>query len=585
MGDYIDLRPILRQMQDIQAQLSNDIDTVDVRVKEVDGNVKIINSKVEQLAEDFNNFVNLQTRANRLGQAETRLVKIRQELEKRYGHYDLVRRTTTGILQANDLGLVKKSTITNASEELMISTPGYWLAPCLVALAAWINDQHDLAYKALAEAIRRNDEKASLFLALVCRRAGRKQASLQWVQRYLAAQDEENLNRNAVVILDAYASGLLGTDTEGTVSKQIDTWMNHLTDKPGFVEQQTRQWSDAINLKRTPITGDEGYRYLSRYSHTWPTLKDVMEGARLHATILDYFNGIFAQKASTAEIKTQLDDILTSLVTDFDDEELPLRRKERFEQFVVDYQGDEAKAKSSMNVEKTALEEHKDFTQLLTDSAMKPESSHANASTQKFAIALSRDWIRNAYNDIIAKNRAAVPHSIEINVDTFNYTTVDGSNEADTLRKFNALIDYEMNDAMNSVAMTAMDKFMLPAAIGLGVIALIGFIAGGGGWILAILCAIGGIYSGVKYYSAKKQMEQGQARIRSDYETKRSEGTTIIRAMLAEVVDYRREFSQKDAQSAQVLAFLDSITPEQYVRKMPNSTRKVRVAAVPAAKA
>ncbi|KAB7790275.1 hypothetical protein [Bifidobacterium leontopitheci] len=585
MGDYIDLRPILRQMQDIQMQLSNEIDTVDVRVKEVDGNVKIINSKVEQLAEDFDNFVNMQTKANRLGQAETRLVKIRQELEKKYGHYDLVRRTTTGILQANDLGLVKKSTITNASEELMISTPGYWLAPCLVALAAWINDQRDLAYKALAEGIRRDDEKTSLFLALVCRRAGRKHASLQWVQRYLAAQDEENLNRNAVVILDAYASGLLGTDTEGTVSKQIDTWMGHLTAKPGFVEQQTKQWSDAINLKRTPITGDEGYRYLSRYSHTWPALKEVMEGARLHATILDYFNGIFAQKSSTDEVKAQLDEILTSLVTDFDDEELPLRRKERFEQFVVDYQGDEAKAKSSMTVEKTALEEHKDFTQLLTDSAMKPQVSHANPSTQKFAIALSRDWIRDAYNDIIAKNRAAVPHNIEINVDTFNYSTVDGSNEQETLQRFNALIDHEMNDALIALAMTPFEKFMLPGAIGLGVIALIGFVVGGGGLLLGVLCAIAGIFCGVKYYSANKREKEGQSRIRSDYETKRSEGTQIIRAMLAEVVDYRREFAKQDAQSAQVLAFIDSITPEQYVRKMPNSTRKVRVTTVPAAKA
>lgn len=69
-----------------------------------------------------------------LNQAETRLVKIRQELEKKYGHYDIVRRTTTGILQADDIGIVKKDTISNATEELMISTPGYWLAPCLVAL-------------------------------------------------------------------------------------------------------------------------------------------------------------------------------------------------------------------------------------------------------------------------------------------------------------------------------------------------------------------------------------------------------------------------------------------------------------------
>ena len=87
-------------------------------------NVKVVYDEVGKLARDFYAFVSAQVRANRLGQAETRLVKIRQELEKKYGHYDLVRRTTTGILQADDLGIVKKDTISSATEELMISTPG-----------------------------------------------------------------------------------------------------------------------------------------------------------------------------------------------------------------------------------------------------------------------------------------------------------------------------------------------------------------------------------------------------------------------------------------------------------------------------
>ena len=135
----------------------------------------------------------------------------------------------------------------------MISTPGYWLAPCLVALAAWINDQPELAERALREGIRRNDEKTSLFFALICRRADRKAAALKWTQRYLANQDEEDLDRKTIIVLDAYASGLLGADSEGLIGRQIDEWLTHLSDKPGFVEQQTQQWSDAINLKRDPV--------------------------------------------------------------------------------------------------------------------------------------------------------------------------------------------------------------------------------------------------------------------------------------------------------------------------------------------
>ena len=213
-----DLRAIESNLRSIHEGLQ----TIDARVDVANENLQIVYDEIGSLAQEFHEFVNIQQKANRLGQAETRLVKIRQEIEKKYGHYDIVRRTTTGILQADDLGIVKKETISTATEELMISTPGYWLAPCLVALAAWINDQPELAEKAVKEGIKRNDEKTSLFFALICRRANRKNACLKWTQRYLANQDEENLDRNSIIILDAFASGLLGVDTEGVISRQMN---------------------------------------------------------------------------------------------------------------------------------------------------------------------------------------------------------------------------------------------------------------------------------------------------------------------------------------------------------------------------
>lgn len=152
----------------------------------------------------------------------------------------------------------------------------------------------------------------------------------------------------------------------------MNEWLQHLEEKPGFTEKQTQQWSEAINLKRKPID-TSSYTYLRKYSKTWPVLEDILEGAHLHAEMLEYLIRIFEQKVSTATVREQLDDILDSLVTDFDDEELPLRKEEKFEQFIVDFRGDESRARQNMNVEQTAFETHKDFTQLLTDAAMKPK--------------------------------------------------------------------------------------------------------------------------------------------------------------------------------------------------------------------
>ena len=554
--------------------INNNLDVVDSNLNTVNTNVKVVYDEVGTLAQEFHDFVNLQKKANRLGQAETRLVKIRQELEKKYGHYDIVRRTTIGILQADDLGIVKKETISGASEEIMISTPGYWLAPCLVALAAWINDQPELAEKAVREGLKRNDEKTSLFFALICRRADRKDASLKWTQRYLENQDEEDLDRKTVIILDAYASGLMGADTEGVISRQIDEWLAHLEDKPGFREQQTQQWSDAINLKRKPID-TSSYVYLRKYSKTWPVLEDILEGAYLHAEMLDYIINIFEQKVSTATVKEQLDDILENLVTGFDDEELPLRKEERFEQFVVDFGGDEDRARQNMTIEETAFETHKDFTQLLTDAAMKPESANASISTQKFAFALSRDWITDAYNDLIAQNRMKIPNEIEINVDSFNDVTTDGQNEDELIKKFNDLVDSEKSKALEHCALSGFEKFCLFGGIAIAVLGVIMTVTHHG--FVGVIAAIAGIAMILYHFSKKKNVRTNRENLINQFEKKRTDGCEIIRATLAEVVDFRIEFDEKDSESEQVLDVLSQISPEQYVRKIAQTSRRIKM--------
>lgn len=567
---WADLRAIENNLNAIHRNL----DVLNSDLGTVNDNVATVYKELGALAEEFHDFVSVQVRANRLGQAETRLVKIRQELEKRFGHYDLVRRTTTGILQADDIGLVKKETISNATEEMMISTPGYWLAPCLVALAAWINDQPELADKALREAIKRNDEKTSLFWALVCRRANRKQASLKWTQRYLENQDEANLNRNTVIILDAYASGLLGADSEGVISRQMDEWLDHLEDQPGFVDQQTKQWSEAINQKRKPLP-DGIYPYLRKYSKTWPQLADILEGAYLHADILSYFVTIFEQEGSTAAIRAQLDDILTSLVTDFDDEELPLRKEEKFEQFIVDFGGDERRASQNMQIEQTAFEEKKDFTQLLTDAAMKPQSSHASVSTQKFAIALSRDWITNAYNDVVARNRMKVPQFISVDLENFHAQTRGGENEPQIIADFHAQVEKEKIEALSKVKLSMFDQFCLFGGIAIAVLGLILILTHH--VILGAIAIIAGAGLVISHFSKKKNVDTTRKNIEEGFRKKHADGEQILHALIAEIVDFRREFYGRDQESAKVLDFLGQISPDQYVRKLSESNRRIRV--------
>ena len=571
MSDKLISRADLSLIERSLSNLAGSIDYVNNRVDQVDDNVKIVYNEVEKLANEFREYVEMQSLANRKAEAKMNLSAIRDKLKDNFGHYDVVRRTATGILQANDLAIVKSSMLSHITEKQMIETPNYWLTPCLVALAAWINDDQALAERALAEGIKRNDEKTSLFFGLICRRIGRENSSLKWFARYLEAQDEEKLDRKAVIVLDAFASGLLGNDTENFVYQQIQEWMSNLEAKPGFTERQLDNWKNAINSKRVPLKSGL-YPYLEKYSNTWNNLQDVLEGANLNNDLYEYFKKVFEQKEETKKLKVELDKILDSLVTEFDEEELPLKREEQFEELVVRYNGSESKAHAQMTLEKSVYDDYRDFMQLLTDASMNPEESKSSVATQKFATALSRNNIVTAFNDIVAQNRMNVPYNIEINVDTFNDKTQDGEDEEEVLNRFENLVEQEKQTDLSKLKLNMFEQFCL---FGGAAVVLYGIIKSFMDKSFAFITIILGIGLIIYHFTAKQKVQKLIQKTIENYAQKLESGKQIIRATIAEIVDFRIEFTEKDAESKKVLDFFEQIKPEEYIRRLTNSERKI----------
>src|SRR5699024_4190697 len=106
-------------------------------------------------------------------------------------------------------------------------------------------------------------------------------------------------------------------------------------------------------------------------------------------------------------------------------------------------------------------------------------------------------------------------------------------------------------------------------------IGLIMIIAGSG--FLGLIAIIAGIGMVINHYSKKKKVEQNRQNIETQFEEKRKTGSRIIRAILAEVDDFRAEFAEKDGESQKVIDFLEQISPEQYVRKLADSSRRIKV--------
>lgn len=554
-----DLRAIeraLTQIGSLTHEMNQRVDTLQ------DHQVQTFN-RVEALAAAFAKFVRDDAKHKQVQLAETRLVKVNQELETRFGHYAEVRRRATGILQAVDSRLVGADTIRSTTEDVMMKTPGYWLAPTLVALASWIRDDRPTADRALSEALRRDDYKASLFFSLVLRRLDRRGAARTWLGRYLMHQNPQALDREFVVLLDAVANGMFGPEAREVAAKTIETWLKELGDRAGFLEAQEKRWKTALEAL-TPTVPETEYRVLRKFSATWPALESTLRTSRLHARVVDYFRAIFeGEIVVSPQVSSEIDAILDRLVTHFDDEELPLRSEARRLQLISDAGGDVDVAQQRFDAEQKAFEEKVTFTELLTNASMTPELAKASRATQRFALALSRDWVASAHGSIAASARAAVPQEIALQTDDWSGQTTDGSNEEALLADQGAFFGKKEAEAVAQVKLPTF-AYIAPV-LGLLTFAFLPAIGA------AIAVAAGAFYTFIE----AKGLAGKRAKIRARVGEEKAKAAEVLRAALAEVVDYRADVNREDRRAEDVRTLLANISPRECTLVQQGDARAV----------
>ena len=143
------------------------------------------------------------------------------------------------------------------------------------------------------------------------------------------------------------------------------------------------------------------------------------------------------------------------------------------------------------------------------------------------------------------------------------------------MANYNNYIDKTKMETLAKLTLSGFQQFCL---YGGGVIAALGIImAITGNLIFGLVIAIVGAGLVISHFSAKKNLETQRENTEKQFEEMRENGTQIIRATLAEVVDFRAEFAEKDAESTKVVELIDGMSPDQYVKRLTESTRRIKM--------
>lgn len=535
MGDVvtttINLAPLERRLDkvaDATKRIERELTHTNSQLTHVTEELSMLSHDLTALKESFNRFIDDSRRSATLQKAATELIRVRQELEQNFGGYKIVRETMLGVLQATDLALVKKTTISQVTEELMLSTPDYWLAPCLVAVAAWIGNDRDLANRAIREAVKRDEEKTALAMALICRRNNRTDTCYEWLSIYFAHQSAEHFTESNFTYLNAYLNGVFGPDKKHMCEDYVAKWLREIqSNGADFEQRQTEIWRRYCDNFTVDLEGQ--FPQMNGNVREYAEIAAYVSRINSVGRISNQFSSMKNIAIEEEKLKKDIDQTLVSLISRYDAKEEPLRKEERYLQAVRYFDGDtEAAKRSVLEADRKRTEETIDLVSQMTNTIIKRPD--ARPSEKKTSVNFLSPYIRSGFQEYMAEKKPHFPEVITLNVDSWSDTTSDGSNADELQRGYELHMQQERQQTLSNVPVNTPKQRKITAAV----IAAISLILLFAVPVLGIIGLIGALVCFLTAGSAEKANKQQIIDINSDYDTRIRNGHQRIDGIITE---------------------------------------------------
>ena len=362
--------------------------------------------------------------------AQTALVDARAEHDRQFGHHQMVRRSTTGMLRVMTTGTVRPAAFLRAAEQLMVDASDYWLSPAQVALAAWARDSPVVAERAVFEAVSRDPARSALFFSLVLARFGR-QAAADWIAEYAKTQDCNALTEEFPAVLDAVARGALGGQARERLLDVCRSWRDQIGQSGEREAKQVASWTEFIRRQRRPLA--DKFQPLGTVSRGWVATLGTLEAAAAFSHTEQWLKSRLGSTSEGDEIlRAAAADLIRELIAAPEQAECALLEAARRWQAMIKHDGHAATPTSIEPDEPVRT----DFLTLSTAIATGTYQSQISEQAVRFCLALSRTSAERAVTDLSQQVRSTYPASIEVDIEGWRHAIEPGDDPDALVQKF-----------------------------------------------------------------------------------------------------------------------------------------------------
>ncbi|MBT1174057.1 hypothetical protein JS530_00735 [Bifidobacterium sp. LC6] len=450
----------VRQLGDTIEDFRSSIDT---QMRKVDDTTNQIQATTNQIYNSVNEFKQKMVKSEEVQLAHENIIRIDQVIKEQFGDYDRIRRTIIGVVRDFDINLVRNKTIQELSEELWLTSSRYWLSYALIAVTSWVNDYPEVAANAITECTHRDKIKSTLFFTLLNLRFGRNEVARRWFSEYLKTLDPTFMQNEAAVMLQAYISGTFGRDKalEAKVNETINEWI-------AIINEDAAIANDLVNA------------YAKYIEQMQPSRPFSFEAIRQFCTNADQVEGVYRDMSKFAPIKAMVDSldvpdieqrednyksrvdaVLTSLITNYDQEEDELKTQQQYYNLIIKNNGDREDAEAQYQEILRLKGEGFNIGRQLIGWVLYSNNEDTDVHVRKFALSHTKGWLVQAMNNFYANIQQRFPTGYKLKIDGWEGM----SNGADQAEQEKELREYFNTHKLTMVYLNVPNAVAAVAAV------------------------------------------------------------------------------------------------------------------------
>jgi hypothetical protein len=384
----------------------------------LDDRVRELARKQAATQKALNNLREMYERDRLVATAYSELEVAERQRQAKFGRYEDARIMAESIIDVVASGHINRAVVLDVTQRLATMTPRYWVAQATVAIAAWLDDNQRQHREALDYALALDDEKTSLFMALMLRDQDRNAMLQEWLAAYLSGLTPAKLPRHFRVVLDGVTGNAFGRGAAPRLVRQVAEWYNDEAARQDILDATVAEWQRRLLSLGARYAEAPEFPLLAANEKAWKLLSARLAASQALEQAAGYFRKRFDTGAQVSDdVRGELAGLLKELARTEDAEEEDLSRVifghraitlakgdlEAARQLTVDY---EKERTSTLNI--VAMVSQSAFPGL--DDGLLP----APSVTELLAIFLDKELIVTAAQEL--RNDLPVVGTVEIAV-------------------------------------------------------------------------------------------------------------------------------------------------------------------------